>query len=1524
MTAIFISYRRKDARTHAERLLDHLKLRFGEDSIFFDQSGIESGAEFPRVIERAIESAEVLLAVIGPEWFSEANRLRLFDREDFVRQEIALGLARLGTSENILVIPVLVGDAEMPQKSGLPEELHPLCKRQAHSLGGLGHAYSDQVDALAALIDQHCGGLLARRLNAWIAAGLRDSEVSWHHFGQNLAVASPTSGLITRQLALAELDGWWKNWPSARPFVLLGEEGDGKSWAIASWLAKQLDGNGFQTPIVYIAANRMDSTDIETILAAGLEQAAPSQTLDGWRKRLHFFAQRETTTPPLFLLVVDALNERPSLDWRPLFDAVLAEPWCGRVALVALCRNAYWQELGGEFNDRVKAWTLPRFNDVELDQALAARGERLEHFSDQVLALMAKPRLLDMALRMQGNVEEGGVTLERLVYEDWRDMTRRKRKLPAPLAHENFQSLIAGLAEQYGQRIPETAFPSAVGARGEPQSIRTELLSARVLERNKGKLEISPRALILGFGLLLANAVEESGATDAQALQECIAQQRGAAPIDLDLQVSICGMALCHAMAVRDYPEVGRLALLRAWIEGRNLDPNELVEIAAYLPLRPESYLSLAEYLWGEANNREAQDAFMIGFLRYRELPNVQTAIVRGFSRWLGFVHGDGWHGGLGSDAEEKAKARREVEERLGRPAEPGPLNLFGYSLEIIEDQHLLRLARVALAVISHPGDRMPYLDALVGGVLAKTVMREVQEELAWVIRTASGSVHIGILAAARELLEAKSFTATLAARNLLWALSNEPARALRQLVPVATPDNPFLKWTEDQRCRFFLWDEESFRTCLDLPGFSPNRIAEQLQALAINPDLAFPQEAVARLQEAGADLDLAKIASTIWTTSEDLTLEKVEPALCAFAADRYTTLVRALAAKLAERDGALLHRLAWRVYEHLPVLDDESRTIVEAAWCGALTRDSKEDRWAEQILFPAVLFDRTAAQQLDIVARRMDADGYFTRYIPHFRPLLPEDHARVSAALDAIQIEGPKARYRLLWYLAGALRTLDETLRAKLLAQFQVGDSVVRALCLEIFANTGDQKAARRVIQQGWHTQAGCERELENHRGSILLACYGQELDFTELSSRIDPEWLGYALSKRNHPEQDLAAYAGLLDGVWHTIAAQAGTPDEYLLRHVVLEVDRNDVDKMARLDAEKPDAGPIFISGVTWGGQRGSSTLEDMHKAFNSDATASEQQTLYERVVALVDAQRDNGNPWFSHSFRHDHLQDVVRLDKARWQAWIAPVLAGGRDGRRLLALCRGFYEALCVALLSSAPEAGLQLYQVLTANPTVTLRDKQTGLPTLLLGIFGVTDSPHAESIRMEVMEHSNSDLALLEVALLANAGGHGEWLRKTANHWVAFSRASHPDYDLARAVALLGFSCETQDGELLAQWQATHPDSWVRDVAQTALQNYRRNTWARRWFDRFLEREDRVHAWAAFRLFLRCADRRAWFWIPDTRLTEAPLWKQDALAANLDVIEKAINKNEKAWKEQFLGQKVKPREMWPWMGDYAGDG
>ena len=132
MAGIFISYRRDDASGHAGRLFDRLAARFGRDRVFMDVTDIAPGEDFAHAIETSVGSAELLLAVIGPQWIGAVNERgarRIDESTDFVHQEIAAGL-----QHRVRVIPVLVRGARMPREDELPGPLKPLARRQAVEL----------------------------------------------------------------------------------------------------------------------------------------------------------------------------------------------------------------------------------------------------------------------------------------------------------------------------------------------------------------------------------------------------------------------------------------------------------------------------------------------------------------------------------------------------------------------------------------------------------------------------------------------------------------------------------------------------------------------------------------------------------------------------------------------------------------------------------------------------------------------------------------------------------------------------------------------------------------------------------------------------------------------------------------------------------------------------------------------------------------------------------------------------------------------------------------------------------------------------------------------------------------------------------------------------------------------------------------------------------------------------------------------------------------------------------------------
>jgi len=166
---VFISYRREDSAGHAGRLHDSLQSHFGADNVFMDLSDIDSGTNFVEVIQAAIRSSDVVLALIGKQWLtcSSAGKRRLDLPNDFVRTEIAMAL-----EHGVPVIPVLVQGAGMPLAPSLPEPLKQLAVHDAHDISD--ERWSYDIDRLINATEKLAGkaGPSRRRSLAAIAAAI--------------------------------------------------------------------------------------------------------------------------------------------------------------------------------------------------------------------------------------------------------------------------------------------------------------------------------------------------------------------------------------------------------------------------------------------------------------------------------------------------------------------------------------------------------------------------------------------------------------------------------------------------------------------------------------------------------------------------------------------------------------------------------------------------------------------------------------------------------------------------------------------------------------------------------------------------------------------------------------------------------------------------------------------------------------------------------------------------------------------------------------------------------------------------------------------------------------------------------------------------------------------------------------------------------------------------------------------------------------------------------------------------------
>jgi len=129
VAGLFVNYRQADQPMAAAALDYLLAVHFGRPNVFRDCVSVDPGADYARAIVRRLETAEVLVVVIGPGWLAASDNggQRLIDRPgDWVRAEI-----RIALDLRITILPVLMDDAPPPAPEELPADIRAMARFQA-------------------------------------------------------------------------------------------------------------------------------------------------------------------------------------------------------------------------------------------------------------------------------------------------------------------------------------------------------------------------------------------------------------------------------------------------------------------------------------------------------------------------------------------------------------------------------------------------------------------------------------------------------------------------------------------------------------------------------------------------------------------------------------------------------------------------------------------------------------------------------------------------------------------------------------------------------------------------------------------------------------------------------------------------------------------------------------------------------------------------------------------------------------------------------------------------------------------------------------------------------------------------------------------------------------------------------------------------------------------------------------------------------------------------------------------------
>lgn len=446
-------------------------------------------------------------------------------------------------------------------------------------------------------------------------------------------------------------------------------------------------------------------------------------------------------------------------------------------------------------------------------------------------------------------------------------------------------------------------------------------------------------------------------------------------------------------------------------------------------------------------------------------------------------------------------------------------------------------------------------------------------------------------------------------------------------------------------------------------------------------------------------------------------------------------------------------------------------------------------------------------------------------------------------------------------------------------------------------------------VIDWKWNPE---QHFLEQIYGSLILIDSGWSNRNRDWIERVDPSYRATALHARHADQKAWLDYAHWLD---ETLKLLVSTLAFEGLAPVDVECSNREptLPGDIRLSQEASETIRFMRPESTWGGRfsEGISNL-DIDPKIMRERTQAQYEELRRQNAAAATA----GNYWLYRCFPTDGFDQVIQMRPDVVSNWVAAVTTGMRPMIPPQAI--SFYAGLTEVLLQHVDwhKTAVALYRaVKRSQRSVRFIEPGTQLDYLDHVVF---DSPSSSELRDLWNERYNlciTDKDLLDLALLLRKSSRAHamtWFEQLLDAQLSSSVPFHS----AKAAALRGFVEKDVD----ASWMQTVVEDeapWVEEVISTAQKRVHSEQMARYWFGRFCSNHDLDNAWAAFRLFLRCVDRRCWLWSRHELATkQAGALKEAFFELNIHTIERACKENEKKLSESFLCCKVNDG-LSPWI-------
>lgn len=1373
-----------------------------------------------------------------------------------------------------LGVPVLIIDWKDREPAPLaalcasnPETVELLVSEKVADLArSLQPAMGDAIASLRRSLEEWSIGFDTLRIKSHekVRAIWMSERTSKAELGQD-AAGGAQSKKVRRQSVHTELDAWWNGAASNdAPAAILGWDGVGKTWAALDWLVERI----VDQPIVLVVPSsaaagitEASASSVKRFLAERLLDLTGVKDVIHWSRRLDHLLKRPSSEGPLLTVLFDGVNQEPSVPWLPLFKSLQGAAFEGKIRVMLTTRQHHFDDRLSRLRGLVVSAVsvvvdvYDIANGGELDQMLEFEGLKRDDLHPDLVELARTPRLFKLVIRFRERlVDAGQVTVHRLLWEYGRDSFGDRAG--KSFSEDEWHAWLSEIATGYRNGVQEYSLRSLGETTNRPDLTTNEvyarlsdIIDGRFVQRKpSGVIQLNPITVAHALGAaLLAHLDAMSSPTFAEAENE-ISQWLD--PISgLDSRAEILRAAVSIFIEQHAAAPIGGV-LVTAWLQTQNVTDTHRQELARLASSILDALLDAVEH-----SRTQAQASARIWAINaLRAIPRtdelaLKTIIAR-IREWLSIVSREVDNGPHTTEEHQKMRSER-YRRRIGID-ESGQMTVLGVTVRLVDrDDGRLQAAApsilegfplvtavpcfemmaVAAAIRGHSDawqgmKWLCYLNELDPEPLA-IALRSLSAELE--TRPSESGVHAEL--------------AKLAASLLLW-LSGQEADEDRAatISPNIDHHRSYEKdYLQNPSTSVFRLERRHASMALEDKTLSLHLRLSRTKDLWLDPTFPSPDAFIAELREAAESIDVENLHRQMGRTQEDWSFEQLEPALARCAPDLLAKLMRS---KLRGLSSCPQESRYWSAIH----ATDAYILAGEAEAAAARTlRQSAREKEENREAFAACDLIRLELRSLP------DPQQQFDLLIAAELSFIPADLVKVMRAPSPEDVDTLIARYsegsekqqhdlvlllsvhpvvfsdRTWTWLAGLIDQSNDELRGVLFRMLTLADS---------------KRLGRILINNMWSWNPTSSLWV-NHYGSGALM--QADLPFDHLALRIAP-WRVLEAARLRGGEPGEVRLAAEIFG--QVLAANGvGVPDP----GSIVTVDRTD----------KWFAQPTISFHLEPNPEEPKNPEIEQPAARDADARTEAFMRAVKAASARIEDARKSGASLYLTDVKAQDMEQVVLHASDLLSRWLEGDRDISEDFRRRVLLAEPTFLALCEALLIHTPERGVALWHALRVAIKTHYRGA-AGIDELLHIVFRAPDSPPIASLRDEIvtLAFCPTDRDLLNVAAAAAYNGRAGVIAKIA----AEDMASSLVWRQRRGIVLAGFSI----GNALPikeAWPEGHINTDIANLRREAAHLRWRDACSQHWWQAFLDAPDTATAYAAWILFCRSADIRAWAWVKD---------------------------------------------------------